>query len=397
MIDTINLSNILFQCNLNSYKYGINLSTQVADIITKYKESRPFHFNVIEAVCHGSFKETGHSLILANMLKNKQIQKSFLERFLSIKSDYLEVTAETDRVDVALKGDNIFVIIENKVNGAIEQKSQVYRYVHKIGIDQYGYNMDQIYVVYLNPTDRTTPSNESLCDENKKNNVFDDLGTDHYSVLSYKYDVLDWLRKITIDNEPHISSALDQYIDFLEHKFNISLLDEKMNSDIKNILFEELQIKNKSFEEQIEVLENQKEKVQDLLNTIDNVKNELKTEHSNRTIREWQEQIESSLHIKFHIDNHCFRIRLKNNVWLGIWDGNDSSEKRPYWGFQYTAYRSNNESELDKNIESILKKSNFDLSKINKDSGWIAWNYTWNGIFDFQTLYHAAKDERFLD
>lgn len=74
--------------------------------------------------------------------------------------------------------------------------------------------MNQIFVVYLNPTSHTIPTDESLCDENKENNVFEDIGDDHYTVLSYKYDITEWLRKITIDNEPHVSSALDQYIDF---------------------------------------------------------------------------------------------------------------------------------------------------------------------------------------
>ena len=32
----------------------------------------------------------------------------------------------------------------------MQQDIQVYRYVHEIGMEKYGYDMSQIYVVYLN-------------------------------------------------------------------------------------------------------------------------------------------------------------------------------------------------------------------------------------------------------
>ena len=105
---------------------GIKCGCQVSDIIARHLSRRPFHLNVIEAACHGRFKETGHSLVLADMLSHPAIQSSFMEQFLGLNLNYMEVTAETDRVDVALKGKDIFVIVENKVNAAVEQNCQVY-------------------------------------------------------------------------------------------------------------------------------------------------------------------------------------------------------------------------------------------------------------------------------
>jgi hypothetical protein len=153
--------------NINDYIEVIDMSDKVSDIIKRCSKDKPFHLNVIEAACRGFLKETGHSLILADMLRHPAIQKSFLERFLNIDHEEMEVTAETDRVDVALKGDDMFVIIENKVNGAEEQQSQVYRYVHDIGICKYKFKLSQIYVLYLNPIDRALPSERSLCDVSK--------------------------------------------------------------------------------------------------------------------------------------------------------------------------------------------------------------------------------------
>ena len=139
MEEALRLSNRLFHCRLNYYKEGILLSKHVDEIISRHLSIRPFHLNVIEAACRGRFKETGHSLVLADLLKHPIIQSSFIERFLNIQHEFMDVTAEKDRVDVALKGKDIFVIVENKVNAADEQKNQVYRYVHEIGIKKYGF------------------------------------------------------------------------------------------------------------------------------------------------------------------------------------------------------------------------------------------------------------------
>ena len=334
MIKTLQLSNNIFQYKLDGMKMGIKCGCQVSDIIARHLSRRPFHLNVIEAACQGRFKETGHSLVLADMLRHPAIQSSFMEQFLGLNLNYMEVTAETDRVDVALKGKDIFVIVENKVNAAVEQNCQVYRYVHEIAIEKYGYSLSQIYVLYLNPTNHNPPSEYSLCDENNENNVFEELGNDHYNVLSYKYDVTDWLRGISVSNEPHIVSALDQYIDFLENKFHTTSLDIDMNNEIKDFLLKELQVDNSPLEEQLSALDSQYNKTQELLSAIDSLKIELRKELSHKMMREWQRQIEELLCIKLSQDDHSFGVQLNNKVWLGVWDGYDSANQLPYWGFQ---------------------------------------------------------------
>lgn len=389
MIDVLILSNRIFNLKLNGLQESIRQSNQVADIIERNLSKRPFHLNVIQAACRGKFKETGHSLVLADMLRHPQIQSSFMKTFLGFDHDYMKVTAEKDRVDVALKGDDIFVIVENKVNAAGEQSNQVYRYVHDIGIKKYGFEMSQIYVVYLNPSDHSMPSDYSLCDENNENNVFEVLGIDHYSVKSYKYDITDWLRKITIEKEPHISSALDQYIDFLEQKFHTSPLDKKMNKEIKGLLLKELQLEEKSYQEQITALDNQHEKVSELLNSIDSLRHELKKKHSYELMREWQGQVENLLGIKLSSDSRSFGVQLNNKVWLGVWDGHDNDTDLPYWGFHMDSEKRKGIPELDSTIEAILKESQIEEWRSNKY--FIAWNSTKKGVDRFTSLYHSAK------
>ena len=183
------------------------------------------------------------------------------------------------------------------MNDAEEMENQIYRYVNEIGIKKYDFTLSQIYVIYLTPTNRTLPSLYSLCDKNKENNVFEALGKEHFKVLSYKYDITDWLRKLSIENEPHIASALDQYIDFLENKFYTSPIYQNMNKEIKDFILKELHIEGLTLQEQITALKNEHEKVTTLLDSIEDLRIELRKEESNRLMREWQSEIEKDIFI----------------------------------------------------------------------------------------------------
>ncbi len=393
MKETLRISNLLFQHRLNYYKDGISLSEQVHQITKTHLDKMPFHLNVIEAACRGRFKETGHSLVLANLLKHPVIQSSFIKNILNIQHEYMHVTAEKNRIDVALKGKDIFVIIENKVNDAEEMENQIYRYVNEIGIKKYDFTLSQIYVIYLTPTNRTLPSLYSLCDKNKENNVFEALGKEHFKVLSYKYDITDWLRKLSIENEPHIASALDQYIDFLENKFYTSSIYQNMNKEIKDFILKELHIEGLTLQEQITALKNEQEKVTALLDSIENLRIELRKEESNRLMREWQSEIEKD--ISLSQDDHSFGIQLKNQVWLGVWDGYDAKNNLPYWGFQLENYKKSEMPDLLESIKKLIEKSNIKHYQTD-EKDFIAWCTTNEGVSRFQSLYEAAKESGML-
>ncbi len=393
MKEALRISNLLFQYRLNYYKNGIRLSERVHQITKTHLDKMPFHLNVIEAACRGHFKETGHSLVLANLLKHPVIQSSFIKNILNIQHEYMHVTAEKNRIDVALKGKDIFVIIENKVNDAEEMENQIYRYVNEIGIKKYDFTLSQIYVIYLNPTNRTLPSLYSLCDKNKENNVFEALGKEHFKVLSYKYDITDWLRKLSIENEPHIASALDQYIDFLENKFYTSSIYQNMNKEIKDFILKELHIEGLTLQEQITALKNEQEKVTTLLDSIEDLRIELRKEESNRLMREWQSEIEKE--ISLSQDEHSFGIQLKNQVWLGVWDGYDAKNNLPYWGFQLENYKKIEMPDLLESIKKLIEKSNIEHYHTD-EKDFIAWCTTNEGVSRFLSLYEAAKESGML-
>ena len=216
-----------------------------------------------------------------------------------------------------------------------------------------------------------------------------------YKVLSYKYDVTDWLRSISVNNEPHIVSALDQYIDFLENKFHTTSLDIDMNNEIKDFLLKELKVDNSTLEEQLSALDSQYNKTQELLSSIDSLKIELRKELSHKMMREWQRQIEKLLCIKLSQDDHSFGVQLNNKVWLGVWDGYDSANHLPYWGFQYTTYKKDDNPELYKCVETLITGAG--INKFQADNKeFIAWYTTQKGVERFTSLYHAAKEKGLL-
>lgn len=208
-----------------------------------------------------------------------------------------------------------------------------------------------------------------------------------------KYDITDWLRKLSIENEPHIASALDQYIDFLENKFYTSPIYQNMNKEIKDFILKELHIEGLTLQEQITALKNEQEKVTALLDSIENLRIELRKEESNRLMREWQSEIEKE--ISLSQDEHSFGIQLKNQVWLGVWDGYDAKNNLPYWGFQLENYKKIEMPDLLESIKKMIEKSNIEHYHTD-EKDFIAWCTTNEGASRFLSLYEAAKESGML-
>ena len=124
-----------------------------------FKKSRPFHLNVISAAARGRLKETAHSIILHDLLHHPIILSSFLEDIVGIEADTFSISdieyPDRDRIDLSLRSKNKYLIIENKVNSAEEQKGQLYRYVSQA---EKTHNKDDIIILYLTPSSYMAPT-----------------------------------------------------------------------------------------------------------------------------------------------------------------------------------------------------------------------------------------------
>lgn len=99
----------------------------------KYKEvlsTLPFFIDLLgESLRSEHLKETAHCRILYKILQNKDMQKNFIEYFLlDISCSWKTIQIpypDKDRIDLTIKGNTFFLIIENKINGACEQNKQI--------------------------------------------------------------------------------------------------------------------------------------------------------------------------------------------------------------------------------------------------------------------------------
>lgn len=181
---------------------------------------------------------------------------------------------DKNRIDLTIKGKNFFLIIENKVNGAQEQKKQVDRYVD---IASKIYPSKEIYVLYLNQDGYTYPSEYSLSSKVKMK-----LGK-NFICKNYKVDILNWLysvnRIIPFDTEQQLKSSIVVYIGYLEEYFGNSKRQIIMNNKLDKLIVEQLKLDNKSTSEKLQVIEDELENVQKLCERLEFLQEQYQEEY----------------------------------------------------------------------------------------------------------------------
>ena len=295
LLTALKLSEELVNIECSVLTDTIAFAKDVTDIVARERQKiTATNINVIDAAARGNLKETGHSRVLYNLLKNKNICTHFIEKLLpgkvfkSIKLDD-KITEGVDRekqnIDISIFADPYFIIIENKVNGAEEQPGQIYRYV-QYGLQKTG--KDKIYVLYLNKDTRDLPTFKSL---NKEGNEYGEAAFPNDEIkeqiipLSYKNDIYNWISNV-YENEKNkyenvkedrernefLFSALVQYKDYLENFFELTDKYEPMKKEINEYLIEKLDLKGKSNSEKIKILENQIENAEKLSEKLKELK-----------------------------------------------------------------------------------------------------------------------------
>ena len=265
-------------------KHLLNLAKEISEIINR---NRVYNANIITEL-HAN--ENAHSRILRMFLQYDDGKKKYpiLGKFLDIpkvkqvfgnkefKSPVF--TNERERIDVLIEEPRSFaIIIENKINGAPDQDTQLERYIKSV--ESHGsISFDNIYAIYLTDNGEKIVDECSLTKEAKKKlnyNGSADMG--RFIPLNYRYDILPWLEKEVLPNciekEDLLISALKQYIDYLKCMFGIIeneeqkiLIMEKLKEEI-GISGNDLESVEKCFKT-IEELECLKNRVVELKNGL---------------------------------------------------------------------------------------------------------------------------------
>ncbi len=260
-------------------------SDKIGRILKAELAKMPLHINVIAISAVGKLKETAHSSVLQHLLKNQAILDSFMNQIIGISNCKVSSkkvrTAEQDRIDVSIFDERLCVIIENKVNDAVEQPGQIYRYVQKA--KEIGYGDHEIKVLYLNSSHHYIPSDFSLTkDGNGVERISPEIER-NIIVKDYAHDIYEWVCKLPNllpDNEKFLHSAILQYQDYLEEYFHITdkfknMKDKIRKTIISEILSEFSDENDINYSKRIERLEETSANLQELLGGVNELINEL--------------------------------------------------------------------------------------------------------------------------
>lgn len=273
-----------------------NFSDAIMKIYNQEQLKLPHHLNILEAA---SVNENTHSKILSGILRQHYddeytVLDSFLDTFINQKSEHNLKTVKphiqfnSDLIDIQIRDLDYALIIENKIYDAVDQAAQIARYIDKIR--HYGFDSERIFIIYLTRDGTKTMSDYSWI---KDSTNYKELFEERYFSLSFREDILPWLKEKILPNcrlrDVFLISALEQYIDYLEGTFNKRILNQDMNTEIKNHIKTLLNL-NSTQEENLLIIKN---KLNELIKTQDQLA-EVKKSIEIECFNKWLEDIERS-------------------------------------------------------------------------------------------------------
>jgi len=263
----------------------LKFSSKFSDMRDKLLLKSPYYFNLIDEV---GANENAHSRILGKLLRYKEQHKfvnlvSFFDTIdLDLKPVKPSINVEKDRIDITIldKG-HYAIIIENKIHYAPDQDSQIARYVEIV--KSKGYDIEQIYVLYLTQWGFKKPEEKSL-----PTNLKEELG-ERYFEINFRHDILPWLEDIfprCRQKDKGLTYGLAQYIDYLKGIFKIRKKDKIMNDALNEILKKELSL-SENYKNNNEIIE---EKIRELGLCLTHL-NSMKEEIRNKLRKEFLEKL----------------------------------------------------------------------------------------------------------
>lgn len=366
------------------YDLFLDLAEEIKKCNEDFKK-RDKQINVISIASRGILKETAHSAILQKLLLHKDILDSFLKNIGDIGNHEFSPEdvrfPEIDRMDISIFGKNGCIIIENKVNGASEQKSQIYRYVQ---IARQTYTLDQIKIIYLNQKGYCPPSDYSVTNEGKR---IDDTIYNSMIIKDFSHDIYNWINELYLNfnpDEKNILSALHQYKEYLEERFIITDKYKEMEQNIRDLIDKKIFESNNneiklSKSNRLSALENIAKDLnqlsENLYNYINDLKIELLKERITNDLDKHGIKLIDMKDENYNEANYGFMISLNGKL------GFVTYSEFMYIGFAF------NSSELTHDEKTYLQSLFEEIGMTNKreEAKYPCWNYI--NPRDFDTLH----------
>lgn len=367
-----------------------------------YKEellALPFSIDILsEALRSENLKETAHCRILHRILQNKDMQNSFIQYFMpniDYAIDSIDIPyPDRHRIDLTIKGNTFFLIIENKINGACEQQKQIDRYVR---IAQQTYPSKQIYVLYLGGETNIFPS------ENSMSLGIQRLINDRIICRNYKDDIIKWIalsyKQVEFKDQPFLKSTLLLYKTYLENKYNINNQYKAMNNKLDKTLIEMLGLKTISLDEKINVIQDQITNIDKIKERLSDMLQDCKNQLAIRNVKDWYEQcttvfsnnpiltMENNMEFGFN-----FMYRNTNFRCCVSFDDN----KDPYWGIKGLDEDIDSRPKIFEALQKMVIQSNKGFHNCEYNSKeWVVSDYEKKELIvdKFITLTHLICED----
>ncbi|UZR99846.1 hypothetical protein [Chondrinema litorale] len=241
------------QVYLKSILYLIDLNLDISKkFIRKNNDKHKIGFNVFQIVSDTYYKENFHSYLIYNLLSQlyhddgNKFLFSFIE-CINLISKYeinLEdfknpiVDREKDQIDIRIRDFTSMksIIIENKINDAIDQPRQIPRYYK----NERNNGFEVVGIVYLSLIDGKKPdqSEWEIHEKEEINELLIYLNSSEYNKVNL---IKDWIEKcILISNNIDVISTLRQYKEILKH-----LTSKEMNQEFVSLFYDQILEKEK--------------------------------------------------------------------------------------------------------------------------------------------------------
>lgn len=281
-------------------------------LLEKKKHKMPFHLNVIDEL-HAN--ENAHSRILIKLLQYQSESKEypFLLSFMFVLSTRCKqfshqhqiekphISGQEELIDALIEEKGKYaIIIENKIHWAPDQKQQLDRYVDSIKKHGFKKIDRNVYVVYLTRDGSKIVDEKSFSKAKAFLEYKDDNDPGRYITLNYKDDILPWLKKDVLptckEDNPVLTSALEQYIDHLDGMFNLRREEQMINNSIIDSLLGERKY-------DIDYVDNCINDLDDLRSLLQNRLDELKTKN---ITEEYIKPIQKRVGNKYNLESYVW-------------------------------------------------------------------------------------------
>jgi len=308
-----------------------NTLQETIKLVDQFKEKReillelaPFHFNVLD---EAGVNENSHSKIIGKILKYKDKGNfihlnSFLKNVkLDLRIEHPRIFVEKGRLDISILDKSFALVIENKVHNAVDQDKQISNYVEFL--KKQGYQINQIYVIYLTRLGFKIPTKNSLPQKLKN-----ELGK-RYKEVNFYSNILPWLTDHVLLSckykDKILVQGIEQYIDHLKGILNLRRKFKKMNQELKDFVSKELKLNDNDIKGNNEILE---QKLKDINAYADSLY-KLRIEIRNNLRKQF-------LELLFN------KLKTEDSVWKCVNEINNEvtiqEANKQYFGFKNTSH-----------------------------------------------------------